>query len=434
MIKQNIIIILLLVFGTFAFCFNYLIETKFDRYNIFNQRNVVFHTDPNWKLNCFVKGISQRAWPVVHPNLTNYFHTPIRLVAKLIIYFLDGNWEKELKIRKLLALLIVPIFSALNAMAIALIFIRLKFTLLQVCMVTMLSLFSFTQIIFGSMPETFALNGFFITMCFLIGTHFLESKRLNWVRWIILGAFGMGITITNIFVLIIIFFTSNFSVNKDKYLTIKNTIRLINIVTLLTFSLSIGSSLLFGKKPSFDNIKGAGGFTRQFIREDFWGNSSKYPVAVASSITPTSIKILSDPKMKEYVEAGRGKYHHRFTIAYYDIGQFSIIVIIMITIGITSVGAINLLKKHIIIKSLAISSLLMLTYNWLFHAFWGSEYFLYSQHWICSLIILMSGIFLSKKPYFAPITSIFLAFLVYVIFNNLVALNDIFTFIRNYSS
>lgn len=119
--------------------------------------------------------------------------------------------------------------------------------------------------------------------------------------------------------------------------------------------------------------------------------------------------------------------------AYKDLSRISILIIIMITIGITFVGAINLLKNGTLFQSLAISSLLILIYNWFFHAFWGSEYFLYSQHWICSLIILISGIFLTKRSYSGPITSIFLAYLIFVIYNNLVTLNDISHFITNYS-
>lgn len=115
-------------------------------------------------------------------------------------------------------------------------------------------------------------------MCFLLSTHFLQSKRLNWVIWTILGAFGMGITITNIIALTIVFFISNYSINSDLSVSIKKTILLLSITTFITFTFSMGSSLLIGKKPLSADIKGSvlsdikvsAGFTKEFIRVNFF--------------------------------------------------------------------------------------------------------------------------------------------------------------------
>jgi hypothetical protein len=441
MTKKNKVIILLLVFGTFSFLFNYLIQSKFDRYEVLDQINVLFGADPSLKLNRVVTGHAADAgFFVVHPNFINFFHPPIRLGAKVIAYFIEGNWEKELEIRRMLALFGVPIFSAFNAMVIALIFSRLNFTLIQVCMLTTLSIFSFTQIIFGSMPELFALNGFFITICFLYCTRYLNSKKLNWAMWTIIGVFGMGITITNIVILIIIFFTSIFSVSRDINLSIKNTIMLICIVTFLTFTFALGSSLLYKNRPLRSTaMEVTKKYTKTYLRTDSMYRILKYPFWVATSITPYKSNIVkfressSMKKLKKKKLYG-GKYHHTFKIKPDNPFRSKKISIIIFTIGITCFGAINLLKNGMVFQSLAISSLLILVYNGFFHAFWGGQYFLYSQHWICSLIILMSGIFLTKRPYLLPITSIFSAYLVYVIYNNLVILNDIFHFLRNYSS
>ena len=433
MIKKNIIIVLMLVFGTFSFSLNYLIEKKFDRYNLLDQNDLLFHADSFMKLNCFSNGGKAspwKSWKVVHPNLKYFFHFPIRLVVKIIGYITDENEAFEFRIRRILALLIVPIFSALNAIAITLIFYRLNFTFFQVCSLTTLSIFSFTQIIFGSMPESFALNGFFITLCFLLSIDLLKSKRLNWLIWSMLGAFGMGITITNIVIFIIIFSISIYSINKDINSSIKKTFLLICVATIFTFSFSSGLGFLIGTKPSSADIKGSVYFSKEFIRKDFMKNWLKFPIAVVSSITPSSIKTREITWIKE----PHGKYGHQIHISYEDNSRIRFIVIIIITIVITSIGTISMLKRALIFKTLAIASLLTLTYNWLFHAFWGNEYFLYSQHWICASIILISGIFLTKRPYLVPITSVFLAFLIYIIYNNWITLNDIFYFFRNYSS
>ena len=432
MIKKNAIIVLLVVFGTFSFLLNYSIEKNFDRCNVFNQNDLMFHADAFMKLKCFSNGGKAspwKSWKVIHPNLMYFFHFPIRLTAKIIGYFADADEAFKSRIRRILALLVVPAFSALNTIAITLLFYRLNFTFFQVCSLTTLSIFSFTQIVFGSMPESFALNGFFITLCFLLSINLLKSKRLNWVIWTIIGAFGMGITITNIVILIIIFSISSYSISKDISSSIKKTLLLICLATTFTFSFSIGLGFLMGTKPSAADIKGPVYFTEQFIRKDFIKYGLKFPLAVVSSITPGSIKT----REITWIKKPRGKYRHQIQIAYEDNNRIRFILVIIITIIITSIGAINLLKSDLIFKTLAIASLLTLTYNWLFHAFWGNEYFLYSQHWICALIILISGIFLTKRPFLLPITSVFSVFLIYIIYNNFVTLNDIFHFFRNYS-
>lgn len=435
MTYKNKILTLSIVFGIFSFLFNYSIQSYFDRYDVLDQIDVMFSADTAIKLDSFVNGLGREGqWRVVHPNLANYFYIPIRFATKIITYFRPENKSQEIRIRRIMALFVVPIFSAFNAMAITLIFSNLYFPLLEVCILTTLSIFAFTQLIYGSMPESFALNGFFITVCFLFNTILFNSKRISWGIWIVTAVFGMGITITNIVIFILIFFIYCLFKYNDINLSIKNTILLVIAATFFTFFISIGSSLLFGKKPSLADIKGAAQFTeRHFSRVNFLEKGSKYPVAVVSSITPIGIKILDNPGLKNEKKWG-GKYHHSFRIDSNDIGRSSIILIIFITICITFIGFFNLLRNGPLFQSLAISSILILIYNWLFHSFWGGTYFLYSQHWICALIILISGVFLTKRPFLMPIRLFFLAFLIYVIYKNLATLNYIFHFLRNYSS
>jgi hypothetical protein len=36
--------------------------------------------------------------------------------------------------------------------------------------------------------------------------------------------------------------------------------------------------------------------------------------------------------------------------------------------------------------------LLIVAFNWLLHSFWGTEHFLYSQHWQLPLLLLLAGL------------------------------------------
>jgi hypothetical protein len=43
------------------------------------------------------------------------------------------------------------------------------------------------------------------------------------------------------------------------------------------------------------------------------------------------------------------------------------------------------------LRALAIASLAVIGFNWLFHGFWGGEQFLYTQHWHVSLLVLLAA-------------------------------------------
>lgn len=423
------LIIIVLLIGTFTFSLNLLIETQFAQYNTFDQINVLFHSDPVIKNSAFVHGRAKRAWILAHPNLANFFYLPIKLTSTVINFLVDGDQKSEIRIREILALLIVPSISAVNAMTITLLFFLLKFNLSQIFFLVSLSIFSFSQTIFGSMPECFAINGLFISLTFLLSFHLYRTNSIHWIAWIILGTFGVGLTITNLIPLAAIFFVSCFSISPNARFSIRKTLVLLLASLSITFLFSTLGQLKRGSNLlSKGNVQSTKNYTLNFFDEEIIKKSVAFPAAVANSLTPGRVVVIEDPNMKDYGESERGKYLHRFTIDYHFYG-IPYVFVVAFTWLVISCGAIFLFNRGDVYRKLAISSLVILAYNWVFHAVWGSEYFLYSQHWMSSVMILVSGIFLEKKRILISAASIFL---IYLIANNYRTISEMMRFLEEY--
>ena len=68
-------------------------------------------------------------------------------------------------------------------------------------------------------------------------------------------------------------------------------------------------------------------------------------------------------------------------------------------------------------------------FNFAIHALWGDEYFLYSQHWFFSSLVLISGITLFKGMVNRVFFMILVLVLAGVIVNNGIRLSELFTFL-----
>ena len=424
----------MLVFGVISFTTNSLIAKKLYKHGVFRQDNVIFHADPYSKLKAYVHGATYgtAGRSIIHPNLANFFNPPIRILAKIITW--NQSWERRIEVRTILGWLVVPFFVALNAMVVTLLFYKLKFSVTQICLLNLLGVFSFSQLVFGSIPDHFAINGFFITGYYLLGLNLIETRKIHWPLWLVFGVFGTGIVLTNIIIMGIILLVFLLYVTNNFRNAVTQTIIISSVILVVTFALSLGLSQIYKKEQtalsSVNVEKTKRWIGDYFNKEPFKRGVFEFPVAFAAALSSNKVLTVEDPRsIKE-----KQKYRDRFTLG--KLKDFDSVdaIALSLTAFMAILGTYNMLRSDTPFRPLAIASLLIVVYNWSFHALWGTEYFIYSPHWLGASIILISGIFLTKRPFLRPITAVFSIILIYAIYNNFNTISEMMYFLKNYTS
>jgi hypothetical protein len=430
--KRRQVIVLALFLGISTFSLSLFIELQFAKHETFDQINVLFHADPVIKFNSFAHGRSKTAWILAHPNLPYYFYAPIKLASKTIIFVVNGNEDAEGSLREMLALLVIPFFSTANVVAIICLLYVLNFRIFQIFMLSILNVCSFSHLIFGSIPECFLINGFFITLAYLSGVLLIRSNKVNWAAWLPLAVFGIGLTVTNVVPLVIVFLFSCYFTTHSMKSSFQKTLTLLLSALIITYTIALlGQLKTRHSLESSKMVQSTKEYSKNFIERNASNKLLSFPASIVNSLTPNHVMIIEDMEMKYDGDSEGGRFFHRFTINYhyFDIryGVVSFIILLMI-LG----GAFCLFRENILFRTIAVSGLMILLFNWVFHGFWGNEYFLYSQHWMSSLTLIISGIFLIDKSYRNFVSATFVVFVGFLAANNLRTLSRMMEFLEGY--
>jgi hypothetical protein len=102
------------------------------------------------------------------------------------------------------------------------------------------------------------------------------------------------------------------------------------------------------------------------------------PLAIVNTLAPADVGTKNNED--------QGQYSYQFTLEKSS-GAWRVLPAGLLL----ATGTLGCLRRPDPMFSLGVASLGILTFNFLLHAVWGQEYFLYSQHWLIPLLVLLSG-------------------------------------------
>lgn len=408
--------------GVLVFAVNYTIERKFDRLRVFDQYNVVFDTDPPGRLATISHGTGERNF--VHPNFRFIFSLPIRLTAKT--WVTCGLARDGRAIRRSMGMLVVPLLSGGTAFLAFRLFLQLGFSIGNSCLMTLLGGGSFSQLIFGSVPDHFAVSGFILTISYLVAADSVHrGGKVRWGAWLTCGVLAASVTITNLISVGILFATTAFTSHRDNSRPIRTSALFLGLAGAITYTIAV---LGLGVESTFQNAivshdvkRPAAGTddkqapdpgevtaTESFANSEsslpaerplwrrvvagdqkwmnrFWetntsGKIVHIPLAIVNTLAP------ADVSTKDNVWGRGQRYSYQFTLEKSSGAVRTLLAAILL-----ATGSFACLKRRGPLFALGVASLGILTFNFLLHALWGQEYFLYSQHWLVPLLVLLSG-------------------------------------------
>jgi hypothetical protein len=370
-----------------AFMTSFIVELQFYILGVFDQWDTLFDADPVAALSNFANGWGGGpSGGFSHPNIAHFFSPLIRGGVKIFGLFVPGIDVEHA--RKLSALLVLPLASGLQFSLIFLICRRLGLITIHAGLLSGIGLVSFGWLIFGAVPDSFALSSLAITLgIFLMVSDYARKFPKREALWGAVGIFATGITITNVITISILQFGSYLQSGMNFKAAAWRTSITAVLVVIGTLMIALVGYHAYGRQPKELFVGAARG---EGMRSDLLDRAAKYPVALADTlVAPMPVLIDNEPairnnhKFKRCFSLGKGS-------EFSTLGRG----LSLLLVALVGMGGVAMLRGTPRDRAVGAALWGILLFNGVFHSFWGTGLFLYSGHWFVPELLLLSGCFL----------------------------------------
>jgi hypothetical protein len=272
---------------------------------------------------------------------------------------------------------------------------------------------SFSQLIFGSIPAHNAIGGLSVALSYLLAAFDLtKCQKTPWFAWFVAGFLTLGITVTNFLSTGLLLLTCMIYRGGYHRSIIRNAIFYGIVVIAFTFSTAFLVSQRMGNGGGFFDVKSTAGFVSDYLTDyTISENLNRSLTALINSIAPVEIGVVED----ELSLAMQDRYLFRFTLEGKSPNLFGLISLVLVFSGL--IGGIKIGREY---RLVSVTSMVLLVTNLVMHCFFGSEFFLYSQHWMMPLLLIIGGNLSYFKSAGLPEISIFMVLFILIAVSNAV--------------
>jgi hypothetical protein len=179
---------------------------------------------------------------------------------------------------------------------------------------------------------------------------------------------------------------------------------------------------------------------RKFFARDPWGHAAGVIAAIPNSIAPPAARVVSrrPPSAKQPPSANRSpelqpppaaiRYPFKFTLESAQEAGRIIAVAFLFLLG----AVLGCRARDPIHRALCLGSIAIVTYNLVFHAFYGNEWFLYSEHWLAPAVFVIAGSLRLAETHRLPVLVATVVALTLITFNNWRRIDEVFTVLEAY--
>ena len=424
------VIWLAVALGMTVFFVGLWLEKRWDRLEVLQQFDVLFDMDPNLRLAGISRGVE--AFRLVHPNFGNYFRIPIQVVVRG--GSAAGLWRgQESEIARQLALLVTPGVAGLSVAVMLLVLSRLGLSLWQSLLVASLGAVSFSQLIGASVPEHFPLGGLCLGLGFLQAAREINRGGIpHWPVWCLVGVLAAGTTITQAIPILILCFATALSNGLTRLEGLKRVILVGVAIGLLTYGSAFLLNRVFGEQ--LQSPQGPADATRQaeprersgyrgllehhwtwvqrFLRQDADAGTLlvRIPEVLTNTLAPRHVR-------EQPLDSGtqrQAMYDFGFTLE----GTGSAGAMAGLSVLLVS-GILGSRRGTKALRVTTLGAIGILVFNIALHTLWGREFFLYSQHWLVPLLVLLAGNLAFPPPWSRIITMLLAGGVVLVAASNM---------------
>ena len=244
--------------------------------------NRFFDSDSAWYLVNFETGNqsfgSYGGRGPVHPNVANFVHPPVVVVAGLMRFALGGTYAER---KRQAALAVAPTAAALRTTFLFLALSTAGFTIPDALLATSLSIVSFSGLLFGAVPESFGLSGALFACAFYLSVRDVNKRRFESIAWLIAGSLICSTTVTNLVPFSFLVLLLLLSLGYDWRAAIGQTARTSGFAIASAFCLFVLLTALHGSFHGIGRRVGQLEEVSPNIRSAFW----KMPRALLATLS-----------------------------------------------------------------------------------------------------------------------------------------------------
>jgi hypothetical protein len=372
--------------------------------------DTLFNADAGWFLIGFADGhgtgTSWGARSMIHPNVANWVNPPVRLAAHLCTVVVLCDTPAEVARRQVGASVAPALAATESVLLFAAAWLMFRTPLLAV-LAAALNAALFPSVIFGALPESYALSGCAFAALFYLVSRHSASLAVGPAAWIAVGVLLAGITITNLvpFVLIVAFVQlhATGSLRHALMRTVRWSVTavVVTVVVAVAITSAYGSLDDFWSGPVKQRVEihisryrpgteSFAGYTRRQLRKILPRAAVAFPVALGNTLLPglPSVRDGAEPgkPARQSFATAPDVPHALSEVTYERSGATWSTALSLIAIAGAVWCALFLPHPNRLVYQAAA---LLLAYNWAFHSVFGTELFLYAKHWTVGVTVLL---------------------------------------------
>lgn len=381
---------------------------------VLHEWDVLFSADPTVYMTSFTTGQNTYRWggrSFVHPNISNVLY-PVVSVTAATVHALHPTVPPMLAARRV-GYLICPIASAVTVGVLFLTLITLELGPGMAVLLAVLYVASFSGLIFGSIPESYCLSGLALSLLFLAAAQVAQAgpRAIAAPLWVAIGAVLSSITITNI-----VPFALVATLARRRFTSLVGAVRWSAAVTAGALLLTVGGYVVGARIASHAPAFSPAATGQIEERHPFSPSAAlvDFPLAVANTLAPpVPVKAPADPVLRQQM---------RFTLTYQaprrgQPGGWWRAALVLATLIASGVAA---FWAPAPLRTVLAGAWAVLAFNWLLHGFYGSELFLYSQHWAIPLLITLAALAAVRGALRASACALLVLLTVFCVWNSAV--------------
>jgi len=370
-----------------VFALHLAFALRLDGLGVFNQQDVFFNADIAVRVRCMVENDCRGRSSFSHPNLALFVNPPVQVAAGVIT--LGGlTGIDRATARRFAALCVSPLASALKAPVVFFVLLGLGLGVRQAGLLAVLSLVSFSQLVFGSIPESFALSGLLIALAYWLAIRTMRRKDRRLWPWILVGVGTAGITVSNLVIVAILFAAARLQTGE----TFRAVLAKLAIVAILVLLPTVALPTMFRDAYRLEEVSVEGGaeYTQRWMKTHRIANR-----ALATPSAWAHTFAAPEPGLGHNLPARlmASRYQYRFIMAHREEVFCFRHPLGFLFVGLFVAGALGALRAPAHARWMCGASLAIIAFNWILHSAWGVDLILYSQHWQLSLLVLLAGLF-----------------------------------------
>ena len=398
---------------TFSLC--YALTRAFAASGAFEYLDVLFDTDAAWFLQGFADGSGTgTGWgarSMVHPNVANLINPPVRVAGWLCsaVGVCDGSPATA---RMALALLVSPAAAALEVLLVFLAIRHLTGSTLRATLAAMLNLVLLPTLLFGAIPESFALTGCAFAFVFYLASRHAAGDRIHEAWWVLAGVAVTSLTLPNVWLFALAFIVTHAGGRWWTWRAVGDALR----VSMIALAGTGGLALLIGVagyRAQADYLTGVEQLAevrapRDDVREGRWLDAAGQAVHVAArrsvidvpkvmgaSVMPPRAALVGEgPLVPRVQPISRPPLQANFRDA--GAGWGTLLTLVAL-VAAAIAGLLTTGPRRVVYQA----AVALVAGNWVVHSIFGVELFLYAKHWSVPLAIALSAWLEVRRPFAA---------------------------------